>query len=64
MAFVYDTQEDRWLRCTSPLPPGGFFNDPGVCLIGDTIYVAGGEGGGGSHFNHFLIGKIRLRAAK
>lgn len=64
VAFVYDTQEDRWLRCSSPLPPGGFFNDPGVCLIGDTIYVAGGEGGGGNHFNHFLIGKIRPRAAK
>lgn len=57
--FVYDTQENRWLRSTSPLPPGAVFNDPGVCIIGDTIYVAGGEGSGGSHFNHFLVGKIK-----
>ena len=62
LPFVYDTQEDRWLRSTSPLPPGAVFNDPGVCIIGDTIYVAGGEGSGGSHFNHFLIGKIKPRA--
>lgn len=57
--FVYDTQTDRWLRIASPLPPGGLFNDPGVCIIGDAIYVIGGEGPGGSHFNHFLIGKIK-----
>jgi N-acetylneuraminic acid mutarotase len=57
--FVFDTETDRWLRIDSPLPPGGLFNDPGVCIIGDTLYVAGGEGAGGSHFNHFLIGKIR-----
>lgn len=57
--FVYDTRSDRWMRIASPLPPGAVFNDPGVCIIGDTIYVAGGEGAGGSHFNHFLIGKIR-----
>jgi len=60
--FVYDTQEDRWMRSTSPLPPGGMFNDPGVCIIGDTIYVAGGEGAGGSHFNHFLVGRIKPRS--
>ncbi|HCN30044.1 MAG TPA: hypothetical protein DIT64_15160 [Verrucomicrobiales bacterium] len=58
-AFVYDTREDRWLRIASPLPPGGLFNDPGVCIIGDTIFVAGGEGPGGSHFEYFLIGKIK-----
>jgi sialidase-1 len=57
--FVYDTQLDRWLRITSPLPPGALFNDCGVCIQGDTVYVIGGEGSGGSHFNHFLIGKIR-----
>jgi N-acetylneuraminic acid mutarotase len=56
--FVYDTKADRWMRITSPLPPGAVFNDPGVCIIGDTMYVDGGEGAGGSHFNHFLIGKI------
>lgn len=59
--FVYDTRTNRWLRSTSPLPPGAVFNDPGVCIIGDTIYVAGGEGSGGSHFNHFLVGKIKPR---
>jgi hypothetical protein len=61
--FVYDTQTDRWSRIASPLPPGGLFNDPGVCIIGDTIYVAGGEGAGGSHFNHFLIGRIQPRTS-
>jgi N-acetylneuraminic acid mutarotase len=61
--FVYDTKDNRWLRIASPLPPGGVFNDPGVCIIGDTIYVAGGEGAGGSHFNHFLVGKIKPAAA-
>jgi N-acetylneuraminic acid mutarotase len=60
--FVYDTQSDRWMRIASPLPPGALFNDPGVCIIGDTIYVGGGEGAGGSHFNHFLIGKIKPKA--
>ncbi|MDP1588648.1 MAG: kelch repeat-containing protein [Prosthecobacter sp.] len=63
LPFVYDTQEDRWLRSPSALPPGAMFNDPGVCIIGDTIYVAGGEGSGGSHVNHFLIGKIKPRPA-
>jgi len=57
--FVYDTKADRWMRIDSPLPPGGLFNDSGVCLIGDTIYVAGGEGPGGSHFSHFLVGRIK-----
>jgi N-acetylneuraminic acid mutarotase len=61
LPFVYDTKADRWLRIASPLPPGAVFNDPGVCIIGDTIYVAGGEGSGGSHFNHFLIGRIEPR---
>lgn len=61
--FVYDTQADCWMRITSPLPPGALFNDPGVCIVGDTIYVAGGEGSGGSHFNHFLIGRVKPRLA-
>ncbi|MEQ1862438.1 MAG: kelch repeat-containing protein [Chthoniobacteraceae bacterium] len=59
--FVYDSKTDRWMRIEGPLPPGALFNDPGVCIVGDTIYVAGGEGSGGSHFNHFLIGRIRPR---
>lgn len=62
VAFVYDTQTDRWSRMANALPLGGFFNDPGVCIIGDTIYIAGGEGAGGSHFNHFLVGKIKPRS--
>lgn len=56
--FVYDAKADRWMRIASPLPPGGLFNDAGVAILGDTIYVAGGEGPGGSHFHHFLAGKI------
>ena len=59
LAFVYDTKEDRWLKIDNPLPVGGVLNDAGVCVIGDTIYIAGGEGPGGSHFNHFLVGKIK-----
>jgi N-acetylneuraminic acid mutarotase len=61
LAFVYDTKDDRWLRFDNALPCGGILNDAGVCIIGDTIYVAGGEGPGGSHFNHFLIGTIKPR---
>ena len=59
LAFVYDTTSDRWMRIANPLPSGGVLNDTGVCIIDDTIYVAGGEGPGGSHFNHFLVGKIK-----
>jgi hypothetical protein len=57
--MAYDTQKDRWFRIEGPLPAGAVFNDPGVCIIGDTIYVAGAEGPGGSHFNHWLVGKIK-----
>ncbi|MBN2377450.1 MAG: hypothetical protein JXD22_13695 [Sedimentisphaerales bacterium] len=59
MPFVYDIKDDCWLKIDSPLPPGGIFNDPGVCIIDDTIYVLGAEGPGGTHFNHFLIGTIK-----
>ena len=57
--YVYDTMEDLWYRLENPLPPGGRFNDAGVCIIGDTIYVAGAEGPSGGHYDHFLIGRIR-----
>ncbi len=57
--LVYDTMEDRWLRLEqSVTPAGGDFNDPGVAICQDAIYVAGAEGNGGSHFNHWLIGRI------
>ncbi|MDC0937164.1 hypothetical protein OAS39_12840 [Pirellulales bacterium] len=59
--FAYDTQQDRWYRLEGSLPPHGKFNDAGVCVIGDTIYVAGAEGPSGGHYNHFLIGRIQLR---
>lgn len=59
LVFAYDTVEDRWLRLDGKMPPGGVYNDPGVVVDGETIYVAGGEGPLGSHFNHFLVGKIR-----
>ena len=60
VAFVYDTRTDRWLRIDGPLPPGALFNDPGICILGNTIYVAGSEGPGGSHFNYFLVGQFRV----
>ena len=57
--LAYDAQLDRWLRVDGPLPPGSLFNDAGVCIVGDTIHVVGAEGPFGSHFNYFLVGKIR-----
>lgn len=60
MAFAYDTVDDRWLRLDGLTPPGGVYNDPGVVIVGDRIFVVGGEGPRGSHFDHFLLGKITL----
>ena len=58
--LVYDTKDDRWLQLTgSPTPPAATLNDPGVCIHGNQIYVAGAEGPKGSHFDHFLIGTIK-----
>ena len=56
--LAYDTKLDCWLRVEGLLPPGALFNDAGVCVIGDRIYVAGGEGPFGSQINYFLNGKI------
>lgn len=56
--LAYDLHEDTWLQVGGALPPGGVFNDPGVVIIGDTIYVLGAEGPHGSHYNYFLIGEI------
>ena len=61
LPFGYDTREDRWYRLEGPMPGGGVFNDPGVCIVGDVIYVVGAEGPKGSHFNHFLKGRILLK---
>jgi N-acetylneuraminic acid mutarotase len=58
--FAYDTKYDRWMRLESLTPPGGVYNDPGVVIVGDSIYVVGGEGPRGSHFDHFLVGKIKM----
>ncbi len=62
LAFAYDTELDRWMKIEGIMPPGesggNAYNDPGVCIIGDTIYVAGGEGYA-SHWEYFLIGKIK-----
>lgn len=58
--LVYDTREDRWMRLTnSALPPGGVYNDPAVAVLGSTIYVAGGEGAGGTHYSTLLVGEIQ-----
>jgi N-acetylneuraminic acid mutarotase len=62
LALVYDTKHDRWMRVENSLPTGGVLNDAGVSIIGETIYVAGGEGPGGSHFNHLLIGRVEPSA--
>ena len=59
LPLAYDTRKDRWLKIQSPLPPGAVFNDPGVCIIGEKIYVAGAEGPRGSHFSYFLTGRIK-----
>lgn len=60
IVFAYDTEQDRWLRLEGLTPPGGVYNDPGVVVVGNTIYVVGGEGPRGSHFDHFLTGKIEI----
>ncbi len=59
LAMAYDIEKDQWLRIDGVLPPGAVFNDPGVAVIGDDIYVLGAEGPNGSHFNYFLIGHIK-----
>jgi hypothetical protein len=59
LPLVYDTQKDRWLKVDGPLPPGALFNDPGVCILDDKIYVTGAEGPDGSHFDYLLIGNIK-----
>ena len=58
LAWAYDTKEDRWLRVGGALPPGAVFNDPGVAVVDDTLYVMGAEGPHGSHYNFFLVGRI------
>jgi len=58
LVIAYDLEQDKWLRVESALPPGAVFNDPGVVVIGDTIYVLGAEGPSGSHYDYFLIGTI------
>jgi len=58
LIWAYDLQSDKWLSVKGALPPGAVFNDPGVCIIDDTIYVLGAEGPAGNHYNYFLIGKI------
>ncbi|QDU82303.1 N-acetylneuraminate epimerase [Polystyrenella longa] len=59
LCWAYDCEEDRWLRLDNPLPPGAVFNDPGVVIIEDTIYIIGAEGPSGSHYDYLLVGKIQ-----
>lgn len=59
LAWVYDSHRDHWFRVNGILPPGAVFNDPGVVILGNTIYVLGAEGPSGSHYNYFLIGRIQ-----
>jgi N-acetylneuraminic acid mutarotase len=58
LLFVYDTKNDSWLKFENPLPPGGLFNDCGLCVIGDAVYIAGAEGPNSTHYNYLLAGKI------
>ncbi|MCF6287468.1 MAG: hypothetical protein L3K26_20140 [Candidatus Hydrogenedentes bacterium] len=58
LVLAYDTERDRWMKVGGALPPGAVFNDPGVVVIGDTIYVLGAEGPHGTHYNYFLVGRI------
>ncbi len=58
MSIAYDTETDTWMQVHGALPPGAVFNDPGVVILGNTIYVLGAEGPHGSHYNYFMVGKI------
>jgi N-acetylneuraminic acid mutarotase len=62
LVWAYDSQRDHWLRVNGILPPGAVFNDPGVAILGNTIYVLGAEGPSGSHYNYFLMGRIKPNA--
>ena len=58
-SFVYDTREDKWFRFeSSAAPPGGVYNDPGMAIIADKIYIAGGEAIH-AHYNSLMIGEIQ-----
>ncbi len=59
LVWAYDSQRDHWLRVNGILPPGAVFNDPGVAILGNTIYVLGAEGPSGSHYNYFSDGCIK-----
>lgn len=61
LAWAYDSSEDQWLQVDGLLPPGAVFNDPGVAIINNTIYVLGAEGPYGSHYNYWLVGKINKK---
>ena len=59
---VYDTQTRKYFTVAGRVPtPGDIFGDVGVIFIGDTIYVVGGEGPGGTHYNWFRVGRFKLR---
>jgi len=60
--IVYDTDQDRWMRMDGEIiggrDYGGYVNDNGVVLDGDTLYVIGGEGTDGKHTEYLRYGKI------
>ncbi|MEZ6045938.1 MAG: hypothetical protein R3C11_10250 [Planctomycetaceae bacterium] len=59
LCWAFDCEENQWLRIDGQLPPGAVFNDPGVVIIGNTIYVTGAEGPFGSHYNYLLVGELK-----
>ncbi len=58
LMWACDLQTNQWLRVEGVLPPGAVFNDPGVAVVDDVIYVLGAEGPHGSHYNYLLKGRI------
>ncbi len=64
LVLAYDTKKDHWMKVGGVFPPGAVFNDPGVVVIGNTIYVLGAEGPHGTHYNYFLVGRITKGQSK
>ncbi|MCE5186890.1 MAG: hypothetical protein LLF76_12270 [Planctomycetaceae bacterium] len=66
LVLAYDIKNDVWFRLNGALRPGGVFNNAGLSVIGNRIFVAGAEGPvtNGTkrdRFNYFLTGRIKLK---
>lgn len=57
-SFVFDTKDNKWFRFEkSTAPPGGVYNDPGMAVVENKIFIAGGEAIH-AHYNSLMIGEI------